>query len=595
MRLKLLTLFPLVLTTGNALALGLGQMTVHSRLGSHFRAEVELVGASTEDQLTPSCFRLGQPIGPESGVPHLTRGHLRIDRQNGKLRLHISSTHAINDPVLQIRLHADCGAEVVRDYLLILDPIELTERQAASPMVAYGSNRDAPVVAGSSPSIPDTRRQSKSEKLAPPEPAKPKPERRSKLPQTKNSDAGRLSDRLSISGSILDEEAKPDGLTLRLATELSDLSAGKATESQRSILRLEYKVLMAIHTQASAQLSLAEQVRTLESSLAELRSVTESIASPAMQAQSRTATPPAPVVKEISTAQPGHRNSEKSSDKTDNTGWWIGVVGMAALLGAVVLMVWFLRRHTARATRPSLSLEPKASQADEAVLTVIPEEAPCEAGFEKVQVARNTPPPDKGKEFGQTQPIQAPAKEASAQATVLSEQSGFNPVMELADIMLAFGRIKGATEALLEYIELRPDEALQPWLKLLDIYRQNGMRSDYESLSQKLKLHFNVAPTDWEATPETPDIPPQLAEISSEKAATFATLLSRLPNIQQIAHVRDEIARTWGTPECRDYMNRLLRDNRNGERQRFSLSTGNELLFLLDILQERLDNTKSSG
>lgn len=74
------------------------------------------------------------------------------------------------------------------------------------------------------------------------------------------------------------------------------------------------------------------------------------------------------------------------------------------------------------------------------------------------------------------------------------------------------------------------------------------MRSDYESLSQKLKLHFNVAPTDWEATPETPDIPPQLAEISSEKAATFATLLSRLPNIQQIAHVRDEIAAYVGDP-----------------------------------------------
>ena len=172
-----------------------------------------------------------------------------------------------------------------------------------------------------------------------------------------------------------------------------------------------------------------------------------------------------------------------------------------------------------------------------------------------------------------------------------SEQSGFNPVMELADIMLAFGRIRGATEALLEYVEASPGEALQPWVKLLDIYRQNEMRADYESLSQRLKLHFNVEPADWEATP---DLPPQLAEIGNETAASFAILLPQLPNIGQITNVRDEIARTWGTPECSAYLNRILRDKRKGERQSFSLSTANELLFVLDILEKRLNAAKPS-
>ena len=78
MRLRLLPIFLTLLAAGDAAALGLGQMTVHSRLGAHFRAEVELVGATTDEPLTANCFRLGQPTDSGSGVPHLTRGHLRV-------------------------------------------------------------------------------------------------------------------------------------------------------------------------------------------------------------------------------------------------------------------------------------------------------------------------------------------------------------------------------------------------------------------------------------------------------------------------------------------------------------------------------------
>ena len=594
MRLRLLPIFLTLLAAGDAAALGLGQMTVHSRLGAHFRAEVELVGATTDEPLTANCFRLGQPTDSGSGVPHLTRGHLRLDRQNGKLRLLIRSDQTINDPVLQVNLHAGCSAEVARDYLLIMDPIELSDKRAASPRAALGSDRGSLPVAGSSPSAPDTRRQSKNEKHTSPEPAEPMPERKARKgnpPRTKEPGTERMSDRLSISGNAQDEAVILDGLTLRLATELSNPSAAGTTEGQRSILRLEYKVLAAIHAQASQQLSLAEQVRTLESSLTELRAVTENIADPKTLAPSPAATAPAHVTKGISTTQPDHRTRQKSSDMSDGSyisNWWIGAIGV---LGVVALLVWMLRRHSAKATRPSLSLEQSKSHADEPVSRLTPDETPPETGFEETQVADETPFPDESKEFGLPQPDQAPVKEAALKATVRSEQSGFNPVMELADIMLAFGRIKGATEALLEYVEASPGEALQPWVKLLDIYRQNEMRADYESLSQRLKLHFNVEPADWEATP---DLPPQLAEIGNETAASFAILLPQLPNIGQITNVRDEIARTWGTPECSAYLNRILRDKRKGERQSFSLSTANELLFVLDILEKRLNAAKPS-
>ncbi len=74
-----------------------------------------------------------------------------------------------------------------------------------------------------------------------------------------------MPDRLVLSGS--------DGVigepSLRLATEL--LSTAVAKEVQRDILRLEYRMLMALHEQASSQMAAAEKLRNMEGALAELQ------------------------------------------------------------------------------------------------------------------------------------------------------------------------------------------------------------------------------------------------------------------------------------------------------------------------------------
>ena len=51
------------------------------------------------------------------------------------------------------------------------------------------------------------------------------------------------------------------------------------------------------------------------------------------------------------------------------------------------------------------------------------------------------------------------------------------PVMELAEIMFSFGRREAPMQTLQEYIEANRKEALHPWVKLLEIYREGGMRS----------------------------------------------------------------------------------------------------------------------
>ena len=57
--------------------------------------------------------------------------------------------------------------------------------------------------------------------------------------------------------------------SLRLATEL--LTAAGAKDAQRDILRLEYRMLLALHEQASSQMAAAEKLRNMEAALVELQ------------------------------------------------------------------------------------------------------------------------------------------------------------------------------------------------------------------------------------------------------------------------------------------------------------------------------------
>ena len=143
------------------------------------------------------------------------------------------------------------------------------------------------------------------------------------------------------------------------------------------------------------------------------------------------------------------------------------------------------------------------------------------------------------------------------------EKLEVTPVMELAEIMLSFGRVHGAAQTLQEYIEANPKEALQPWIRLLEIYRENGMRAEFETLAANLNQNFNVEIVHW------------------DKAAQGERVEMTL---ELLPHIRDQIDALWGRPECVDYLQKLLRDNRDGQRSGFALPVVKEILVLIDLM-----------
>ena len=70
--------------------------------------------------------------------------------------------------------------------------------------------------------------------------------------------------------------------------------------------------------------------------------------------------------------------------------------------------------------------------------------------------------------------------------------------LELAEFMLSFGRVDDAAVALEEHIASNPRDAIEPWLKLLEIYRTAGRRHAFEALARRMHKTFNVAAPLWD-------------------------------------------------------------------------------------------------
>jgi len=125
--------------SSQAIAFGLGDPTVASRLGQTLRMTVPL-RTDPGVELSEDCARL--VAGAETGdaVPSLDDGQVTIDPQRGQLR--IESRRPISEPTLRVVVEIGCAQFVRRAFTLLLDPPAIpalgVDRRVA------GSTEDAP-------------------------------------------------------------------------------------------------------------------------------------------------------------------------------------------------------------------------------------------------------------------------------------------------------------------------------------------------------------------------------------------------------------------------------------------------------------------
>lgn len=561
--------------SGAAYALGLGELRGQPSLGERFRLEVEILGDGKE-VLDPTCFHLIPPANSPD-LPWLKKATLSVRKGSPSL-LEIRSDSLVREPITMLAVQMSCGHEVAREYAIFASPPsevvpqEVPVRSASSSLPAVAqAKRSVPVVRSRSLSVPR---------------AVDAPERLRPCGVTKSPAASPMPDRLLLSSG--EDVGEP---SLRLATDLVVQAVGagssETTDAQREILRLEFRMLLAMNEQATSQLATAEKLRNMESTLGEL----QQRAADFSQRIDKDTQPSAPVVQQVSPKLPA-AEAETSSGVFE---WSFYGVLLGVVLG---LAGWFgwrkYREHQLDldeaaeypGVAPELRVDPQREDEEEdsagVDLAVEPRASNAPMAVD-LELDGGEPSPVK--------PVAAPAKVSEAMdsvlsisATTLDEHFEANPVMELADIMLSFGRVKGAAQALQEYIDNNPQEALQPWIRLMDVYRMAGMRNEFEAVSRNLNQNFNVEVQQWSGADAA--VGSHSLDLVLDDAPSAEVLVPAAPKpecLEDMPRLMNMVCDLWATGDVVGYLYQLLRDNRGGQRVGFALPVVEEILFLIEL------------
>ncbi len=144
----------LLVASGNALAIGLGEIRIQSSLHAPLQAEIPLLGVSP-DQIDRVRIRLGRreefaDVGVDY-LPEFDRVAVDVVRRANGVFVQLRSQAVMREPLLQLVLVADdAGVRVLREYVLMLDPPQSRIADAAPAPSVTTAPADAatPVTAG---------------------------------------------------------------------------------------------------------------------------------------------------------------------------------------------------------------------------------------------------------------------------------------------------------------------------------------------------------------------------------------------------------------------------------------------------------------
>lgn len=547
-------------------AIGLGELRGQAALGDRLKLRVDLLGVG-KPLLDASCFRLIRPKGGD--LPWLRQADLAV-QQGSTPYLEITSNAPLREPVIQIAVAVGCGQDLNREYTLLASPRFAAdpEQESDVPVVKLQKTQTAQRL---KPSVGGRSKEAKATKALPRE-ARVTPD--SPMPSATNS-ALPGGDRLLLSSGVVAGDP-----ALALTDVLAPLAPDSETlVAQREMLRLEFRMLMALQEQATNQLEAAEKLRAMESTLGELKAKADGLVQQTENVPSA-GVPPGQV-------QPSPQSPQE--DDSLFSDWVLYGLLLGVVLGGAGWLLWKRRRADDDGDYPL----PHAGQVISGEYeghAVVPRADEGEAEVDlPVDAAVGGPLPvdvelDGGARAIQDTPVGKAAAMAGAadsllsiSATTVDEHFEANPVMELADIMLSFGRVKGAAQALQEYIDNNPQEALQPWIRLMDVYRMAGMRDEFEAVSRNLNQNFNVEVQRWEAA-QAVDL-----DLDSPVPEAEDSALRKPQGLEDMPRIMATVAALWQEGDVVGYLYQLLRDNRGGQRLGFALPVVEEILFLIEL------------
>lgn len=342
-------------------------------------------------------------------------------------------------------------------------------------------------------------------------------------------------------------------------TPLADGASGDDPLAQREAL-----LVAAIDQTIKTQLELMDRLRRLEEVQASLKEQLE-----AGKPAPTLVVTPHPVAAPLVATPDAIPSRDLPADAPAATGE-ISKLMMAAAASLVLLAALLVARRRRRDAKSA----PIHHESTRPEVSAWPEEAPTTVGERTAIAAADVQEPRKPTktiaplDFETGMEISSPEAETLPPVTMADEPvEEHDSAVELADIMISFGRVHGAAETLADFIRSNPRQAVTPWLKLMEVYRMAGMRMEFDALARQLNKTFNVKAVTWD---------------------NFDEARKPVYSLEQMPHLIDLLTKSWGTRECQAFLEKLLRDNRDGLREGFPISIIDEILTLESVLEERI-------
>lgn len=551
---KSFTLIFLFFYANISFAFGLGDAELKSHLGEKLVVKINL--AEIDSGTDSACFL----VSDVSEVAAFKKTNIALKQVNGgDYQLLISSKEIINEPIVNLRVSAQCEHNTSRDYVLLLDPAASISFESESGLMlsqekskirsvdtqSTGANLNGNNI----PSIDLTGKKSNSANA-------------SKL--NKPANHSRKSKNISAATSVVDKKLLEAYTGKQQATALNKQAKAPAstdkpylvisggsenatgvTNKPNLSLRLETKLDLNRIADTPALLGAEEaldEVTVMTNRLAYLEKQITSL-----QTRNTQLITAAEKIKEKA-------KNDKSSFPNLTSNWLNYLLMVLGFVSAVVCVEWLRRR-----------LVSKRLERDQA------------KWFDNELVGANTGTasssmqkaiqPEVADVFGTENHLLEPnynavnAFDSKASTSNVSNEDNEN-ILDHVEVFIAHDRPMLAIQLLQNYLGDFPKESPAIWLKLLKLLAKEDAEAEYDLAVLECKQFFNI------------NMP------SFSDAARLDT-----SSVEDYPHIITRLKDVWGSPFAISFLHDLIYNQNSQPREGFERNTFEELFFLMKIAE----------
>ena len=542
----------------SAFALGLGNAETLSHLGQVLHVAIPVSSAS--EIKGAGCFS----VLPNDAEPNqLNTAQLSLSEVvKDEAVLNVVSYQVINEPIVNVSIQAGCGANVRRDYVILLDPPPARER---SDQVVFVPENNA--LSDEKPNTAVKKSSKASKETAQTEPQafyandekpaqKPKKSKKAKVAESALND-------VSVGGAK--GVGVSDGnVALKLTPKTNDVQSPSAANDnprlsiskggQHDALISALSMDKQLHfTPQNAPLPLDAEIAVQDEATV--------LANRLMHLEKQIN------VLSLSNKKLRLENNAMTAELSEAKAWnnrfdWLGyIIGGGLLMSSIVLAdKWRRQRQLDALEYAELSMQ-NASSLDEGA-DLFKEHLEIKHIDHAETTMFET-------EEHEEEPLPVIAfNDEPEQAPFLIEdyEESDHNILDHADVFLSHGRTSLAIQLLQNHLLEYPKQSVTVWMFLLDLLSKEHMQAAYEQTARECQEHFNV----------------RISEFNDNET-------SERHNFEDYPRLISGLEQAWGTPAALTYLEELVYNSRLETRVGFEKNVLEELLLLKEIAKLEVD------